>query len=833
MISVERKPPGVSDSGPSETSTNAPGNNSPWGTLTQRVLLAVAGVGSVALTVLAATLMWPRPRSQPTLAQALQALQEGEPARALQLLEQLGSGGLPQEAPLGTLPFLRGRTFAALSEQYRGSKRRELLTRAAAELRDAIKLGLQADQLSQARWVFAHVSYQLGHLEDVRDNLTEKDILAAPAAYRPLMALVFADAWAKADPKRVVNFLAGFLQNAAFPAEIEAQLRLREAWALARAEMWDQATAVCQKVDKDSPYFPRAKLLEGLILISRVRAEAPQGERTRAWANAGKPAPDEQLVAAMTALAEAIRWDNLTSRVTSEALYWLGVAQAEAGDYQAAEQTWRRTVERAGPQLPAVAAAWALGQVALERGRSSAAADWFTRAVELAGEATHPQGFQLLDWDRWMIGPQLEAEILRAYRHFLDNAEFALALTFAESLKGHVDARLHLRMKAEALWKAGEYGLARDSGPSSQSRTEQQSATSTPPKSQTVANPRQYFRQAGVVLLELAARSYTEREYPDHLWMAAECFRKGRSARGVLQALAHYMQDQPIKRRPWALLYRGEALLALGQIEAALRDLEACYLNFPRDSAAFEARVLAAQALSELGKVEEAEALLRRNLDGQELTPASKEWRQSLLELGQLLLGKGDAEAAADYLAEAVQRYPNHPEALLARYLWGYAKLRQAHQIQSEANKEPLPAVAAERRQKASELCRQAAEILGPIQAKISRGGNLDLALAEQKLLLRNARAAELMAHIGSGNIPAANAIAQQILKEADQTPEAAFLVACVMATQGTTGESPESRSLLQQLLKLCDRVGSSGGESSFSPNLSFWKTLIAQMLGP
>ena len=56
------------------------------------------------------------------------------------------------------------------------------------------------------------------------------------------------------------------------------------------------------------------------------------------------------------------------------------------------------------------------------------------------------------------------------------------------------------------------------------------------------------------------------------------------------------------------------------------------------------------------------------NLTGGSLTPASPEWRDSLFALGQLLHDSGRYEQAIAKLEEAVIRYPNAPQALMARY---------------------------------------------------------------------------------------------------------------------------------------------------------------------
>jgi tetratricopeptide (TPR) repeat protein len=63
-----------------------------------------------------------------------------------------------------------------------------------------------------------------------------------------------------------------------------------------------------------------------------------------------------------------------------------------------------------------------------------------------------------------------------------------------------------------------------------------------------------------------------------------------------------------------------------------------------------------------------AEKLLLDNIAGGALTPQSPEWRTSQFELGSLLHHAGRYLDAVKRLEEAVERYPNDPQARLARY---------------------------------------------------------------------------------------------------------------------------------------------------------------------
>ena len=130
-----------------------------------------------------------------------------------------------------------------------------------------------------------------------------------------------------------------------------------------------------------------------------------------------------------------------------------------------------------------------------------------------------------------------------------------------------------------------------------------------------------------------------------------------------------YLKNEAERRHPQALAQSGEALLATGQLDQALEMLKECIDLYPRDAAACRARLLAARAYEEKGAWREAENVLSDNLQGDYLTPDSKEWRDSLLVLGELLAERGSCADAILRLEEYVKRYPDLPDAVQARYL--------------------------------------------------------------------------------------------------------------------------------------------------------------------
>ncbi len=795
----------------------------------------LVGSGLIALCAFAAgVFLWPRPQAAPSLASVHEALVKGNPEEALALIDQLDGSRLPEDLPLGTVPYLQGIAMALLAEHHSGLSARELRQESTQLLRDALQLGLKAGQAREARLTLALNLYRLGRLEEAQKFLDEGDLSSLPPPRLASYILLWADLWARERPDKVVEFLDRFLESTPTEEELRDQLRLRKAWCAAKLGKIDEALATCRQVAQASPFYPRAKLIEGLFHLAAFRGQSRQTTDPKAWVNQAQPSQKLNLQPITASLAEAIRWDNLTCRVSSEAFYWLGVALAEAGLTAEAEQQFHRVIERAGPTPPAVAAAWALGELAHTQGKVRLAAGWFRQALELAKEAVPPEGFPLLDWDDWVIGPRLEKTILQTYRGFLEQQEFAAAVDLATALAGVVDESLRLRLLAEVYRAVGNYLSVLTPGtPVAWEKLPGHPGDASAELPRDVARlGRRYYRQAGLTYLRVASVSFTAREYPDYLWWAAECFSRGRSPRGVLRALSLYMEDQPVRRRPAALRYRGEALLVLGKTEEALRDLRACYTEYPRDSAAFEARLLAARALRELGQLDEAEALLRRNLDGQDLTPASREWRESLFELGEILLSRKAWKEADQYLAELVARYPTNPHAAVAQYLRAYGRIRQAQEILALMHEETLSALAAKYATLAQQCFREAQEMLTELRQSVAQEDGSLLPEADTNGFHRNIEYARLLAQIGSADYTQAYATARELVQKASRTPE--FIPAIVLAAQHLrdNGLIHEATTLLDESRDRAETLRKTLEPGKVVPELSFWTGLIDLMAG-
>ena len=220
---------------------------------------------------------------------------------------------------------------------------------------------------------------------------------------------------------------------------------------------------------------------------------------------------------------------------------------------------------------------------------------------------------------------------------------------------------------------------------------------------------RQRWQDAGIAWAEVATLQRVASNYPDILWAATEAFRRGHALTRSLEQLDAFLETDPKRLLPMALVRRGELLLDLDRVKEADELFRRVSREFPNDPAVFDARLRLGDCAIELGHLDEAEKAWRNVLESSELTPDAQQWRLALFSLGRVLCHQADqiaagaprtndaaAEAAArpSPLAEAwpkwdesarqldeyVRRFPDSAESVEARYLLARALQRSAGQ---------------------------------------------------------------------------------------------------------------------------------------------------------
>jgi tetratricopeptide (TPR) repeat protein len=361
--------------------------------------------------------------------------------------------------------------------------------------------------------------------------------------------------------------------------------------------------------------------------------------------------------------------DTLSTQATSKSMYLIGICFLEMGDERATLAQFAQLYNLFPDTPEAVAASFREAELSRQQGRDKNALTCYRRVLRAV---TDPEDFS----NPWIALDQLRSAMLAAYEHYLHAENFDVGLQLTRHFYPLFPLARSVELTAQAYQTWGETLLV-------------QAAELPPDKAETTRRlGREQLRHAGRASGRLAELQVTTRQYPDHLWNAADAYLRGQDYDHAVRLLQEYVKNES-RRQPQALVNLGEALLSLGRIDEALETFRQCVEFHSRDAAAFRARLLASRACLEKGDLAQAETLLRENLGQQYLTPASSEWRDSLFALGDLSHVQGRHAEAIRCLEEAVQRYPDCPQTLAAQYLIADA-YRQSAEVAREKLKEEL-----------------------------------------------------------------------------------------------------------------------------------------------
>jgi tetratricopeptide (TPR) repeat protein len=193
------------------------------------------------------------------------------------------------------------------------------------------------------------------------------------------------------------------------------------------------------------------------------------------------------------------------------------------------------------------------------------------------------------------------------------------------------------------------------------------------------------LRAAGVAFEQLASQRFATRSYTSDLWQSAENYFDGHNFTSTIRLLNEYLDNEPELRNAQALLRLGQSYLAIGEVPQSVAAFEECIEFHPLDGATFQARIDCAKAYWHQGDTARAEQLLRENIAGSALKPSSREWKDSLFELGMLLHETGQHEQAIVTLEEAIERYPQDSQRLVAQYVLGESYRRWGQELLGRA----------------------------------------------------------------------------------------------------------------------------------------------------
>jgi len=652
-----------------------------------------------------------------SFAAALAALDQGDYAAARQIAESLrDSGDLPYEE-LGGPSFVFGVIAAREAEEKWGDERIRYYTLAASHLEQARDRGFPAGRAPEGHYIMGHSLFQSGRIPQSRAAL--RDALPVnpdrQSEIHRLLALAYLQ---DANPK----YEEALEHNTLYLADrtLEPDERLEGLVQRGRILLGMGDVPQCRETLESLGPAARTNseslILSGILLMVEARSLQEEGTAPGARPSA---AAVEKYRKAIQLFREAQGHDRLQSQSTRKAYYLIGVAAMEMGNHPGALAQWART-RRVFPDSPEGFAASLEEADLLRRGGQGAEALAAYRRTLMS--LADPENFS----NPWFSLDTLRERLLAAYRDFLDRGVYEPAVALAAEMEPVVPRSESLLLKAEAFKTWGQAKLAAADG-MDPNEAEAQRRTG-----------REQFRRAGMVYAELALLRIATRDYPDDVWQSAESFLAGHDYVSATRQYRKYLEIEGRRRRPLALVGLADALLARGEVDAALEAVHECLRAYPRDVAIFSARLLAAKAHVEKGEPEKAVELLTENLEGELLDPDSREWRESLLDVGKILHFSGRHKEAVPRLSVAVARWPTGPRAVSTRYLLAESYRQHAQVLARSLETEVVPPERIAAAREKERMNDAAAEEYGNVIARLSERQSRQELTELERLMLRN-----------------------------------------------------------------------------------------------
>jgi tetratricopeptide (TPR) repeat protein len=624
---------------------------------------------------------------QPSIDRALQAFDENrfEDARAM-VGQMLKSGRLPRNKYGGPL-FVLGAIKTHDAEKQTGADRRRIEYLVASRyLKEADTYGLPAGRDLDGTFLLGKSLVESSQFDEgilvLNELLANKVPADHPLAWEThrLLSNTYL-LMPQSDPGKALEHTEALLKKSDLSHEQRAAAQLQLAECLSRLERFDEARQAVAVVPADANRQADVALMHGKIALDEINSIvsriAPQNRQAVIDQSTAK------IAEAMQQLQQARSMDDHNMVIARQTNYHLGRGLELQKESEQAVKQFARTRQLYGDTLEGLAAALSEADLLRQRGDFEGAILGYRRVLE---GYTEPAVYRSVV----LPLPELRQRLMVALKDFVTQKRFSDALTLLEYFVPMFSRAEQLELRGDTLELWGNDLI--------------EQAGNDPDARNNLAAGRRHLRSAGLAFEQLAELRYADRQHSGDLWRSADNYFRGRSYSSTVRLLDQYLDNEPEVRNPEALLRLGQANLALGQTSQSIAAFEECIEFHPLSSSTFQARIDCAKAYWSEGSTSQAEQLLRDNLAATSLRPTSREWKDSLFELGMLLHEMGRHEEAIGTLEEAIERYPQDPQRLISQYLiaesyrrWAQELIDRAPQKRTESERNKNQQLANER----------------------------------------------------------------------------------------------------------------------------------------
>jgi tetratricopeptide (TPR) repeat protein len=601
---------------------------------------------------------------------ALKAYDEGryEEARA-GVGHMLTSGRLPRAEYGGPL-FVLGALKAKDAEGQPTAERRRIEYAVAARyLTEARAYGVPKTREATGNFLLGKSLIESGQFEEGTRVLSE---LSSHEVADPAIAIesqrLLADTCLVMPSPRLADALHhndALLANQKLPSDQRIDALLQRAECLSRLERFDESRKAVADIPASGPHAALTAIVTGRILLDEVDAalqKLPTADRQKAINQYAS-----KLTAALQELNNASKLDLKKKQLAHQSSYQLARGLEIKGDKEGALKQNTRTRQLYGDTYEGLAASLMEADLLRQKGDFDSALLAYRRVLE---------SFAAIPIYRSHVLPiaKLRDRLTAALADLQQSKRFNEALTLVDRFSPAFSHAEQLELRGDTFEKWGAYLLSKQTDDNPSTKRDRAAGL-------------QRYRAAGLAFEELAQSRFATKSYTADLWRGAEDYVQGQSFSRAVRLLDQYLEYEPELRHAPALLRMGQAHLALNHTPQSIAAFEECIEFHPLDAATYQARIDCAKAYWQLGDTGHAEQLLRFNIAGSALKPASPEWKDSLFQLGTLLHEQNKYEEAIDTLENAVERYPEDPQRLVAQYMIGESYRRWAQDFLDDARR--------------------------------------------------------------------------------------------------------------------------------------------------
>ncbi len=619
---------------------------------------------------------------------------------------------------------------------------RRVLLDAAAHLLKADEIGLPAGYRGQGKYYLGWCQFNTYHWDEAAAQLQAVDRLWPEKRSDVLRMRVEAELRkSPPDPKAAEEVLDNWQSIAGMSRAEQDRIKLAQASLAFLRNQPERCEALLQRIPSDTPAGFQAALW-------RARWRLAQADRPSSETSAGR----SQLLDEALGIARGLRMASDTPLdLRRQAAYLSGKVLRAQGAVKEALSTFSATRQSSPRSAEAIVSALEESEMLLENGELAEA------NASLRYLLSNLDDISLFN-ETWISLAEFRSRLLDIGRRFREAGEFERALDLAGLIGLAFPAADSVRLKAEAYEQWAEVIASGSSG----NLAQHQQADRDQVRAKYHAAAEQYEK-----LSQLELRSP---EYSDIVWRSAVNYQQSGDLDRANGLLLDYLRNEGRAKRPRAFLALGRNFVNAGEWQKAIDPLARCRFEYPTHPVSFEARLLAAKALYELDRLDEAVEILEENLSGSatSLRPNSDIWRDSLFQLAhtrfrqgeELLLDMrlrpkadtGDSKQESlqishdnfldvvNRLGGFVTRYPDDPRHLDAMYLVAKSHRFAAETPQQLMDSNPLMVETARRKllQQRRSLLEQALDEFRKVHQTITREQESLILPEETTALLRN-----------------------------------------------------------------------------------------------